>query len=213
MHLDIHSLLQHYGYIGVFVILACEVVGIPFPAETTLTLTGIAWTAGTLSLVPLVIMAALGNIVGSSIAYAIGKYLGRAVILRFGRYIGITEARLNRAEEQFHKYQWSILVVGKFIAGIRVLIPYLAGLNAMPFIRFTIVNGISAVVWVLTFVLLGNYIGQFWSRYHLFITHYLGIAIGVVVVLLCLYIWMKMVERRKRRRREAENVHDHNQSL
>lgn len=208
LHLDIHSLLQHYGYVGVFVILGLEVVGIPFPAETTLTLTGIAWTAGTLSIVPLVIMAALGNIVGSTIAYGIGKYLGRAVILRYGRYVGITDRRLSRVEEQFRKYQWGILVVGKFIAGIRVLIPYLAGLNAMPFIRFTIVNSISAVVWVVTFVLLGNYIGKLWDNVHPFIMQYLGLTIIIAAVLLGLYIWWKVHERKKRIRRESEASDD-----
>ncbi|MCL6453109.1 MAG: DedA family protein [Alicyclobacillus sp.] len=207
MHLDVGTLIQHYGYVGVFLILACEVVGIPFPAETTLTLTGIAWTAGTFRLVPLVLMAALGNIVGSTVAYFIGKYLGRTVILRYGRYVGITEPRLNHAEVLFQKYQWAILVVGKFIAGVRVLIPYLAGLNAMPFIRFTIVNSVSAILWVLTFVLLGSTIGALWRQYHALILHDLWYAIAIAVVLVALYVWRKIqVHRRKRQETRSDDT-------
>lgn len=206
MNLDVHFWLAHYGYIGVFVILMSEVIGIPFPAETTLTLTGIAWSAGQLSLVPLVIMASLGNIVGSTIAYFVGKYLGRLVILRFGKYVGITEKRLDRAEVQFRKYQSGVILVGKFIAGIRVLIPYLAGINETPFIRFTLYNSISAILWVLTFVVLGKYIGQLWKHYHTLVFHYLTPSIIILVVVLGLYVWWKIYRRRREKLRDEEET-------
>jgi membrane protein DedA with SNARE-associated domain len=214
MNLDVHFWLAHYGYIGVFFILMSEVIGIPFPAETTLTLTGIAWSAGQLSLVPLVVMAALGNIVGSTIAYFVGKYLGRLVILRVGKYVGITEKRLDKAEMQFRKYQSGIIFVGKFIAGIRVLIPYLAGINETPFIRFTLYNAIAAVIWVVTFVLLGSYIGVLWKQYHGLVLHYMVPSIIILVVLVGLYVWWKVrSHRRKKLEDRAEGSDNHSQSM
>jgi membrane protein DedA with SNARE-associated domain len=181
------------------------VIGIPFPAETTLTLTGIAWSAGQLSLLPLIIMASLGNIVGSTIAYFIGKYLGRLIILRFGKYVGITEKRLDRAEAQFRKYQSGVIVIGKFVAGIRVLIPYLAGINETGFIRFTLYNSLSAVVWVIAFVILGNYIGKLWAHYHTLFFHYLTPSIIVLGVLLGSYVWWKVYRHRQEKLRDEED--------
>lgn len=204
MHININFWISHYGYIGVFIILMLEVVGIPFPAETTLTLSGIAWSTGKLSLIPLVIMAALGNIVGSTIAYFIGKYLGRYIILRFGRFVGITEKRLDRAEAQFRKYQSGVIFVGKFIAGIRVLIPYLAGINETRFVRFTLFNSLAAVIWVATFVTLGDYIGKLWKNYHKVFFHYLTPSIIVLCVLIGLYIWWKVFEHRREKRRDEK---------
>ncbi|WP_054967736.1 DedA family protein [Alicyclobacillus ferrooxydans] len=212
MNLDIHFWLQHYGYIGVFFILMSEVIGIPFPAETTLTLTGIAWSAGQLSLLPLVIMASLGNIVGSTIGYLVGKYLGRLVILRVGRFVGITEKRLDAAEVQFGKYQYGILVVGKFIAGIRVLIPYLAGINEMPFVRFTVINSISAVLWVFTFIVLGKYIGQLWKKFHPIILHYLTPSIIILCILVGLYVWWRVYRHRREKLKDSEDRNS-NQSM
>ena len=125
MHIHIHQMLQHYGYFGVFFILLLEMVGIPFPAETTLTISGFEWSNGAFKLIPLLLAAGLGNIVGSMIAFWIGRLLGRPVIVRYGKYVGITNERLDKANDMFHRHQSWIVIIGKFIAGIRVLIPYL----------------------------------------------------------------------------------------
>ena len=61
MHIDIQQLLHHYGYFGVFLILFFEMIGIPFPAETTLTISGFEWSSGVFQLATLILAAALGN--------------------------------------------------------------------------------------------------------------------------------------------------------
>lgn len=206
MHFNIQLLLHHYGYVGVFFILLLEMVGIPFPTETTLTISGFEWTQGVFKLVPLLLSAAIGNIVGSTIAYGIGRILGRPVIVRFGRYIGITNERLDKANVTFAKYQGTIVLFGKFIAGIRVLIPYLAGINKMPFVVFTIYNAVSALVWAGLFIIVGRYIGVEWSRYHQVLHQYMLPAVVIVVVLIGLYIAIKI--RHKRMAKRLSQVSD-----
>lgn len=196
MHIHIHALLHHYGYLGVFFILLLEMIGIPFPAETTLTVSGFEWTTGAFKLFPLLFAAAMGNIVGSSIAYLIGRLLGRPVIERFGRYVGITHERLDKANHTFHKYQGWVVIIGKFIAGIRVLIPYLAGINKMNFTLFTIVNAISAFLWACAFIVLGRYIGVEWTRYHAVLHQYLVPGIIVIVVIIGIFVGMKIRKKR-----------------
>lgn len=184
MHLDVQQWISHFGYVGVFFILFMEVLGIPFPAETTLTISGFEWTKGVFSLVPIVLVAASGNILGSTIAYGIGYYLGRPVVLRFGRYVGINEKRMNAAQDKFAKYESTIVLFGKFIAGVRVLIPYLAGINRMSFVIFSIYNTISALVWATVFIVLGRYIGVLWNHYHVLIQKdlYWFLIAGVILI-------------------------------
>lgn len=199
MHISIHHLIAHYGYFGVFFILLMEMIGIPFPAETTLTVSGFEWMKGAFSLIPLLLSAALGNIVGSSIAYGIGYYLGRPVILRFGRYVGITENRLNAADEKFANYRTTVVLFSKFIAGIRVIVPYLAGINRMPFLLFTVYNALSAVVWAGFFIILGRYVEVAWSHYHHVLRHYLVLTIFIGVIIIAAVIFQKV--RRKKQNR------------
>lgn len=193
--LYVQNLIHHYGYIGVFFILFMEMVGLPFPAETTLTISGIEWTQGVFRLVPLLLAASIGNVLGSTVAYGIGRFLGRPVIVRFGRYVGINNERMDRANEMFYKYQNPVVLFGKFIAGIRVLIPYLAGINNMPFLVFFIYNAVSAVVWAGVFIVVGKYIGIEWSRYHEVLHQYMMPGIVLLLVLAGVYFGVKM--RRK----------------
>lgn len=195
-HFDIQTLIHHYGYFGVFFFLFMENLGIPFPAETTLTISGIEWTQGVFKLLPLLVAASLGNILGSTIAYSIGRFLGRPVIVRLGKYIGITNERLDKANEMFAKYQSPVVLFGKFIAGIRILIPYLAGINKMSFAVFTIYNAVSAVVWAGVFIIVGKYIGIEWSRYHQVLHRYMVPAIIVIVLLVGIYFGLKLRHKR-----------------
>ncbi len=175
-----------------FFILLMEMVGIPFPTEMLLTISGIEWTHGVFRLVPLLLAASFGNILGSTIAYSLGRFLGRPVIVRFGRYLGITNERFNKANEMFTKYQSPVILFGKFIAGIRILIPYLAGINKMSFTVFTIYNAVSALVWASAFIIVGKYIEFEWRHYHRLLHHYMVPAILFVVLLVGIYFGLKI---------------------
>ncbi|MFX4303271.1 DedA family protein [Alicyclobacillus tolerans] len=171
MSLSVHEWIVHFGYMGVFLILFLEMVGIPFPAETTLVVSGVEWIHGQFSFFPLLLAAFLGNVVGSTVAYSLGRTLGRPLLVRYGKYVGINEKRLNKAENQFAKWRIWIVLIGKFIAGVRVLVPYLAGIDAMPIWKFSLVNALSALIWVAFFLLSGRYIGVAWNHYHVFLMH------------------------------------------
>ncbi|BCU82821.1 membrane protein [Polycladomyces abyssicola] len=195
--MQIDALIKHYGYGGIFVILLLEMIGIPFPGETILTLSGIEWTIGTFSLLPLLGVAISGNVIGSSIAYGIGRFLGRPVILRYGRLLGITDERLNKAEVKFKKYRIPVILFSKFIAGIRVLVPYLAGINRMSFVAFSIYNFISATLWSVVFIVLGRYLDIAWYRYHQVIHQFLLPALIVTIISVGVYFILKTSNKRR----------------
>lgn len=182
---------------GVFFILFIEMVGIPFPAETTLILSGIMWTHGVFKLFPLFIAANIGNILGSVSAYSIGCFLGRPIVERFGKYVGLTGERFDRGNALFSKYQVLVVLFGKFVAGIRVLIPYLAGINKMPFLSFLIYNAISSLLWTTTFIVIGKSISVAWSKYYTILDHYKIPVIIVVSFLVVGFIGFKIWQKRR----------------
>lgn len=183
MHLDVHPLIHQYGYTAVFAILFLEVVGIPFPAETTLVIAGLSMTAGHLRFLPLVLAAAAGNLGGSMLAFLVGYYLGRPVVLHWGRYVWITGERLDRANEYFQHYGNWIVSLSKYIAGVRVIVPYLAGINRMDGVQFSLFSALGSVLWAASFLLLGRYARQTWARLQFLLTP-LALAMVVVVVVI-----------------------------
>lgn len=178
------SVLMHYGYIGVVIALILEFLFIPFPAETILVFSGVMWHKGLFHIVPLLIFATLGSWTGSMIAYWLGKRLGRPMLIRYGRYIKLDEKNLDKAETAFRKYSIAILGLGRFIAGIRVLIAYVAGINKMGIGLYAIVTLISAALWSAAFILVGATIGAEWHVISGWIFAHPRISITIGVALL-----------------------------
>lgn len=190
------TLVHHYGYAAVFIILAVEMIGVPFPAETSLTFFGVEWGRGTLSFLPLFLSAWSGNVIGSLIAYTIGRTFGHAILTRYGKYVGMTETRLNRANEAYAKYRVILVLCSRFVSGLRVLVPYLTGLNEMSIVSFLFYTVVSAAVWVTVFLLEGRYLGAAWSRYHRWLGPHPVIVALVAVGLIILVAVIIRVRRR-----------------
>lgn len=189
--------LQHLGYVGIFLALFFEAIGVPFPSETILITSGIEMSRGVFSFIPLWVMAFMGNVIGSNIAYALGRFVGRSVILRYGRWVGITEPRFHAVEVNFRRFQSAYLFIGKFIAFIRIAIPYLAGINKVTFGKFTLYNFPAAMAWSALFLVMGRYLEMIWSHYGtVLLTHwYLTLPVVIIIVALIGWIHKKIQSR------------------
>jgi len=162
----ITHLLQMYGYWGLFGALALEYLFVPVPGETTLTTAGIlgAQPKYHLSLWLLIASTALGTWVGALIGYFIGRTLGRPFVLKFGRFIRLTPARIDKAEILFAKYTLPTLLISRYIAVIRILVPYIAGINKVNIWLYAFTMLIGSVAWTSTFILGGRLIEHAWHQ-------------------------------------------------
>ena len=201
-----HELLLRYGYLGVVVALILEFLLIPFPAETILVISGFMWHQGVFHLAPLLIVATLASWTGSFIAYWIGRRLGRPVLLRYGRFIKLDEKKLQKAEHAFEHYSIAILGVGRFIAYIRVLIAYVAGINKINQSLYLTITIISAALWAASFVLLGAVIGAEWHRIVLWVVSHRALSIAVGIVLVALLSWWWIIRRKKAQANRTKGV-------
>lgn len=150
------SSLMKYGYWGLFILMFLEFIGLPIPGETTLTLTGTLIAANILELVPTVAATTIGSLAGSVAAYLIGRYLGRKFLLEYGRPVGITPARLVKAERWFERYKIFMLMFGRYIIGVRHVVPYMAGIGRISWFDFILYTTLGSIIWALTFIYLGH---------------------------------------------------------
>ncbi|MDQ0189207.1 DedA family protein [Alicyclobacillus cycloheptanicus] len=154
--------IQSYGYPGLYVMLALEYVIFVVPGETTLTTVGILWKngAGHFSFLPLLLASGLGTFTGSILAYAIGRWLGRPVLVKYGKYVFLTEDRLKRSEAMFRRHTILTLVVSRYIAVVRDIVPYIAGINRVKLRVFLPIIFVASFVWTGSFILAGSLIEQ-----------------------------------------------------
>lgn len=197
MQHHIAHLLSTYGYWGLCGGLAIEYLFIPVPGETTLTTAGILWQKPEyhLQLIWLLTATTFGTFAGSMFGYLIGRGFGRPFLVRFGKYIRLTPDRIDKADKLFAKYTVPTLVLSRYIAGIRIIVPYIAGINRVRLIVYIPVMLVSSLMWTATFILAGSVIVKAW---HKFIGNWeknlipFLLIVGVLVVgYIYLHRWMK----------------------
>lgn len=191
-------ILDHYGYLAIAGLLLLEDFGVPAPGETVLIVGAIYAGAGRLDIVLVALLAFAGAVAGDNIGYLIGRLGGRRLVERFGRYVLLTPERIDRAEGFFTRYGGGIVVVARFVEGLRQVNGIIAGVSGMPWRRFLAYNALGAALWVGTWVTLGvlagahiNTIYPLAVRYQM----YLAIAVGVIIVALV----VRAVLRHRRR--------------
>lgn len=189
-------LISKYGYIGIFASLMLGVIGLPVPDETLLTFSGYLVHEGYLQLFPTILIAFLGSISGITISYILGRTLGVRVIKKYGKYIHFTEERLEKTHRWFEKIgRWS-LTIGYFIPGIRHVTAIFAGSSNLKYYEFAIFAYSGGLIWTLTFVLTGFYVGKGWDKYVDQVESKSFIIVGAIlglitVVYLILYFYRK----------------------
>ena len=137
-------------------------------------------------------------VIGDNIGFAIGHFGGRALALRWGKYVFLTEERLDKAEDFFDRHGGKIIVVARFIEGLRQANGIIAGISGMRWRRFLVFNALGAALWVGTWVSLGYLAGNHIDTIYHYITTYSLYALIAVAVVVVAFIIRHVLRRRRR---------------
>lgn len=141
-------LVQAYGYWAVFLAVGLESVGVPIPGETTLIAAALfAGSTHRLSLVYLVIVAAVAAVAGDNLGYLIGRGGGYRLLRRYGHRVHVDEAKLKVGRYLFERHGGSVVFVGRFVTVLRTYAAFLAGTNMMSWRRFLVYNAAGGILW------------------------------------------------------------------
>jgi membrane protein DedA with SNARE-associated domain len=193
--------LKHYGYLAVGFLVTIEDFGIPVPGETVLIAAALYAGAGKMNIVIVGLVGFFAAVIGDNIGFAIGHFGGRALALRYGKYIFLTPERLDRAEAFFERHGGKIIVVARFIEGLRQANGIVAGITGMHWRKFVFFNAIGAALWVGVWVSVGYLAGNHITTIYDQITRYsLYVLIAAAVAVVAFIAWHL---RRRARRRAA----------
>jgi membrane protein DedA with SNARE-associated domain len=201
--LSIGGLISRFGYFGVFGMVFVESFGIPAPGETAIIGGSTVAGAGRLNVFVVALVAFLAAVTGDSLGYLIGRTGGRGLVLRYGRYIRLTPARLDRVEGFMARRGALMVVLARFVEGLRQLNGVVAGVSRMPFARFVVCNAIGAALWVSVWSSAGYFAGNHLPAITAAIHRYQNYAIALAVVLVAGYA-LRHTLRRRARRRDAQ---------
>jgi membrane protein DedA with SNARE-associated domain len=164
---DLQQLVSAHGYWVVALIVGLESMGLPLPGETILVLAAIyAATEPSFNVGVVIAVAAFGAIVGDNAGYWLGLRYGYALLLRYGERIGMFEARIKLGQYLFLKHGAKVVFLGRFVALLRMLAAFLAGVNRMPWRTFLIANASGGIIWAAVFGIGGYFFGKLLLQLH-----------------------------------------------
>lgn len=164
------ALLESYAYGGVLLAVFLDTLGLPVPGEVVLLAAGFLVSAGKLQLLPTVLLAAAGAVLGDSVTYWLGRWTGVATGRRVvGLYCAWTACTLGsahcaeRAERLLRRFRGWVVLVAKFIAGARVFVPPAAGASVLSYGRFLLFDAAGSLLWTTLVVGIGALFGREWE--------------------------------------------------
>jgi membrane protein DedA with SNARE-associated domain len=141
------------GYAAVFVLSFISSMGLPVGSELAIIGGGALATGKVtgqgepLNLAVVIILATLGEVLGSAAGYAIGRYGGRPLVDRVGKYVLLTHKDLDRAEAWFARRGEPVVFFGRFIPLLRSFVSFAAGLGEMAIGKFLLFTVIACAIW------------------------------------------------------------------
>jgi membrane protein DedA with SNARE-associated domain len=205
----LNGLYGSVGYIGVMLAMAIESAMVPLPSELILPYAGFLVsdvsqvepiTGGSWNYWIVVVVATIGNTLGSLVAYAIGAWGGRPFLERYGKYLLIRPHEIELADHFFQRYGAATAFFSRLLPIVRTFISFPAGVARMPIWTFIVYSTAGAFLWSMLLVFAGMQLGANWVAIrHALQPFDLLIAVAVVGGVL-LFIWWRLGMPGRRRR-------------
>ena len=172
---------------------ASALVGLVVPGETAVFVAGVVAHGGRLPLAAVIAAAAVGAVLGDQVGYRIGRRWGPGLVARL-------PARLRTRSEQVTDFvarrgRWAV-VLGRWTALLRALVPGVAGASGMRQRDFAVFNVLGGVTWAVAIATLGFGAGAAYASVLVRVNHASEIAVAVVVVLAVAWVLVRRILRR-----------------
>ena len=197
----LESLYGAVGYLGVMLAMTIESAMIPLPSELILPFAGFLvsdaskiepLTHGPWGFWIVVVVATLGNTLGSLIAYAIGAWGGRPFLERYGKYLLIRPHEIEIAERFFGRWGAQTAFFSRLLPIVRTFISFPAGVARMPIRKFVAYSTAGAFIWSIVLVWAGVQLGSRWEEIRRLLQPFDLLIAVVVVVGIIVFIWLRV---------------------
>ena len=145
------TVIESWGYPGIFLLMLGENVFPPIPSEVIMPLTGYLCGTGALSLMPAVLAGTAGSVAGTSLWYLLGRRIGAAALKRWaarhGRLMTVSPSDIDAAQGWFDRHGGKAVLLGRMIPTIRTLISVPAGIARMSWGRFLVLTTLGSLAW------------------------------------------------------------------
>ena len=200
------SIMEQFGYLGVFLMIAIENIFPPIPSEVILLFGGFMTTYTKLNILGMVIASTFGSLIGALALYYIGRVfnkerLKKIISGKIGKVLRLKNSDIDKADHWFDTKGNKTVFFCRFIPIVRSLISIPAGMSKMPMLKFLVYTILGSLIWNLVLIVIGSIVGENWvSILNIFDTysHLVVIVLAVVCITTVCFFYKKRVKQGKK---------------
>jgi membrane-associated protein len=157
-------------------------LGFVLPGETAAVLGGVLASRGHVWLPLLTGLVVLAAVVGPLVGYEIGRRTGERLFT--SRALRRVPGGAEKARTTLRDRGGMAVLIGRFIAVVRALMPAAAGAARLPYRKFVVYDLVGGIVWGVGYCLLGYLAGNAYSVIERRVGTGVAIAVAALVVIL-----------------------------
>ena len=188
MQTAIISIMNKFGYFGVFFLIAIENIFPPIPSEVILLFGGFMTTYSKINILGVIVASTLGSLVGALILYYIGKILNKERLKKIvkgkiGKILRLKAKDIDKADEWFDTKGNKTVFFCRFVPILRSLISIPAGMSEMPMPKFLLYTTVGSAIWNAVLTIAGSIVGDKWETIVDIFDKYSHITLIVLIIL------------------------------
>jgi membrane protein DedA with SNARE-associated domain/rhodanese-related sulfurtransferase len=186
-----------FGLWLIFLNVLAEQLGLPVPTIPTLVVAGALAASGQLPAAGVFAIALSASLIGDSTWYFAGRAYGVRVMRLLCRISLTPDTCVRQTQSSFERWGPAALVFAKFVPGLSMIAPPLAGATRMSFVRFATMSLLGSSLWIGAALLAGVLLRPQIARLLPRLAGVGGAVLVVILTLLAAYIVFKWWERRR----------------
>ena len=155
------SIMNQFGYFGMFFLIFIENIFPPIPSEVVLLFGGFMTTYTKLHVALMIIFSTLGSVVGAIVLYYVGKILNKdrlkkLVAGKVGKVLRLKASDIDKADHWFDTKGNKTVFFCRFVPVVRSLISIPAGMSEMPMAKFLLYTTVGSAIWNSVLLIVGK---------------------------------------------------------
>ena len=203
------SIMNQYGYFGIFFLIFVENIFPPIPSEVVLLFGGFMTTYSKLSVPFMVLFSTLGSVAGAIVLYYIGKILNKdrlkkIVAGKIGKVLRLKVNDIEKAVCWFDTKGNKTVFFCRFIPVVRSLISIPAGMSEMSMSKFLLYTFAGSSIWNTVLLIIGNRVGNNWKDILYIMNQYSHIVLILLILDLIIFLFYFCSFRSKKKKRTVK---------
>ena len=187
------SIMNQYGYFGIFFLIFIENIFPPIPSEVVLLFGGFMTTYSKLGVPLMILFSTLGSVVGAIVLYYVGKILNKErlkniVSGKVGKILRLKASDIEKADRWFDTKGNKTVFFCRFIPVVRSLISIPAGMSEMAMTKFLLYTTVGSAIWNTVLLVIGNRVGKNWKDILGIMDQYSHVVLILLIILFVAFL-------------------------